>query len=133
MILHILREKGPLHAYGIIKAFEEYTLNRYRPSTGALYPSLKRLIDEGYIVEYVEGGKKLYRISDKGLIAISLDPPLIEHIKKFVGSEAPYEGLYEAGRMIFDNWESLDEDKRRMIRELVEDFRRRVEEVVRGA
>ena len=35
--------------------------------------------------------------------------------------------------MIFDNWESLDEDKRRMIRELVEDFRRRVEEVVRGA
>lgn len=133
MILHILRDKGPLHAYGIIKAFNEYTMGHYKPSTGALYPSIKSLLEDGLIEEVSSGGKKLYRLTDKGEIAISLDPPLHEYVKRYVGKGVPYKELWEIGRMIFSNWDSLDSEGRERIRSLLKEFEDKVREVVGGA
>ena len=130
MILHILRDRGPLHAYGIIKAFNEYTMGHYKPSTGALYPSLKSLLEDGLIEEVNSEGKKLYRLTEKGEIAISLDPPLHEHIKKFVGKGVPYKELWEIGKMIFSNWDRLDGERKERIKKLLNEFEVRVREVV---
>ena len=133
MILHILRDKGPLHAYGIMKSFGEYTMNVYRPSTGALYPSLRSLLREGYIEEFIEGGRKIYRITDKGLVAISLDPPIHEHIKRFIGRDIPIKELWEVGEMIFRSWDSLDDEAKGRIKSLISEFHLKVKEVVEGA
>ncbi|AAT43680.1 PadR family transcriptional regulator [Picrophilus oshimae] len=52
-------EKKP---YGIIKGIIEKFDERYKPSTGMIYPSLRRLQRENYIIKMESG----YKITDKG-------------------------------------------------------------------
>ncbi|HIE37348.1 TPA: PadR family transcriptional regulator [Candidatus Geothermarchaeota archaeon] len=132
IILHILRDKGGLHAYGIIKAFNEYTLGYYKPSTGALYPALKSLVEEGMVEEALVDGRKIYRLTDKGRIAISLDTPLQEHIKRVIAKDAPYRELWNIGKTIFSNWDKLDNSRREKVKMLVNEFEIRIREVIEG-
>ncbi|MEM2348019.1 MAG: PadR family transcriptional regulator [Sulfolobales archaeon] len=69
VVLKIL-EGGPRHAYGVIKGLEELT--GVRPSAGAVYPVLNKLIREGLVsvdVVVLQDGRdvKTYRLTDKGL------------------------------------------------------------------
>jgi PadR family transcriptional regulator PadR len=53
LAFHILLALGeaPSHGYAIGKAVEEQSGGRLDPTTGALYQALRRLTDEGLIVE----------------------------------------------------------------------------------
>jgi DNA-binding PadR family transcriptional regulator len=68
--LAVLREleKGPVHGYGLMSRFEE--VYGFKPSPGAMYPVLRRLMEMGFISveERSEGGRrvKVYSITEKG-------------------------------------------------------------------
>jgi DNA-binding PadR family transcriptional regulator len=65
VILSYIAEK-PSHGYEIIKGIEEQMGGAYVPSAGVVYPTLSLLEDEGFATVNVQGGKKLYSITDAG-------------------------------------------------------------------
>jgi DNA-binding PadR family transcriptional regulator len=66
MILQMIGEK-PSYGYELIKAIGEKLEGAYSPSAGVVYPTLTLLEEEGFAtVTSVEGGKKLYAITDAG-------------------------------------------------------------------
>jgi DNA-binding PadR family transcriptional regulator len=70
VILALLKEK-PSHGYELIRALEERTGGAYRPSAGAIYPTLAMLEDEGFArAVSAEGGRKAYEITETGLDAL---------------------------------------------------------------
>lgn len=64
-ILHLLEEK-PMHGYQIMQELEERTGGMWRPSPGAIYPTLQQLEDEGLVHADEQAGKKVYTLTDDG-------------------------------------------------------------------
>ncbi len=62
----ILLGEGDLHGYEMIAELEARSQGRWRPSPGALYPSLSRLQDKGLIVGTDAEGKRSYTLTDEG-------------------------------------------------------------------
>ena len=70
VILALLKDK-PSHGYELIRALEERTGGAYRPSPGAIYPTLSLLEDEGFARPAgEEGGRKAYEITQAGIEAL---------------------------------------------------------------
>ncbi|MBS7624851.1 PadR family transcriptional regulator [Candidatus Bathyarchaeota archaeon] len=60
---------GPAHGYEMIKRINRSTLGLLSPSAGSLYPSLRELEKDGFIVGEWRGDKrrvKVYTITEKG-------------------------------------------------------------------
>lgn len=130
LILHVLRERGPLHIYGIIKSIEEETLSMYRPSTGVIYPALNSLISEGLVKMQILNGDKIYSITEKGEAAISLDTPFKEHIRKLIGKNIPYKELFETFKLIVKRWDNLSQSQKDKINQIIREFSIRIREVI---
>ena len=66
--------QSPLSGYEITRVVMEITSGRLEIKTGTMYPTLKRLSDNGYIkmidVDKVERNKKIYEITNKGKEAV---------------------------------------------------------------
>ena len=129
IILHVLRDYGPLHLYGIIKKIRELTFDGYIPSTGVIYPTLRSLEEEGLIKIEIRD-KKIYKISEKGLLAISLDPPIYHLLKEMINAKYPYKKLYEISLLIRDNWVSLSKERREMVEDILKDTAQRIHNVI---
>ncbi len=63
--LFLLAEQ-PMNGYQIIQTLDERTGGAWRPSSGAVYPALAQLEDEGLIEAFQEDGRKAYRLTDAG-------------------------------------------------------------------
>jgi DNA-binding PadR family transcriptional regulator len=78
-------EKGPIHGYALMSRFEE--IYGFRPSPGAIYPVLKKLMGMGLVSveERVEGGRgvKVYSLTDKGRCFLSERREAVEELEKF--------------------------------------------------
>jgi DNA-binding PadR family transcriptional regulator len=61
-----LLDEAPRHGYEIIRLLQDRFLGVYSPSPGTIYPRLARLEEEGLVTHEVVGGKKVYRLTDKG-------------------------------------------------------------------
>jgi DNA-binding PadR family transcriptional regulator len=68
-ILHLLTEM-PMHGYQIMQELAERTPGVWRPSPGAVYPTLQQLEDEGLVHADEQEGKKVYRLTDEGRTAV---------------------------------------------------------------
>ncbi|MCD6264334.1 helix-turn-helix transcriptional regulator [Candidatus Bathyarchaeota archaeon] len=66
-VLFVLTQ-GPLHGYQIMRRIREWTLGVITPTSGALYPTLRRLEEMGLIRGESRGerGRKVYYITEKG-------------------------------------------------------------------
>ncbi len=64
-ILHLLQET-PMHGYQIMQELEERTGGMWRPSPGAIYPTLQQLEDEGLVHADVQAGKTVYTLTEEG-------------------------------------------------------------------
>jgi DNA-binding PadR family transcriptional regulator len=64
-LLMLLAEE-PRNGYQLMQAIEERSGGRWRPSPGAVYPSLAQLQDEGLIRGIDRDGTKLFEITDAG-------------------------------------------------------------------
>jgi DNA-binding PadR family transcriptional regulator len=65
VILDLLKDK-PRHGYEIIRELEEASHGLYKPSPGAVYPTLQMLEDLEYAVCTSQDGKKVYSITESG-------------------------------------------------------------------
>jgi DNA-binding PadR family transcriptional regulator len=64
-ILRLLLEK-PMHGYEIISTLEEKTHGIWRPSAGAVYPTLQLLEEQDLVVSKEQGGKRVYTLTESG-------------------------------------------------------------------
>jgi DNA-binding PadR family transcriptional regulator len=68
-ILHSISVK-PKHGYEILQDIEGKTNGTWRPGVGSVYPVLKRLLADGYIITDARGSsdnRRVYSITSKGL------------------------------------------------------------------
>lgn len=56
----------PMHGYQIVSSIEERTSGAWKPSPGAIYPTLSQLEDEGLITIEREHGRKVATLTDAG-------------------------------------------------------------------
>ncbi|MEV4556039.1 PadR family transcriptional regulator [Kitasatospora sp. NPDC049285] len=61
-----LLDESPRHGYEVIRLLEERFHGLYAPSAGTVYPRLAKLEAEGLVSHAVEGGRKVYRLTDAG-------------------------------------------------------------------
>jgi DNA-binding PadR family transcriptional regulator len=61
-----LLDEAPRHGYEVIRLLQDRFMGVYAPSPGTIYPRLARLEEEGLVTHDEIGGKKVYRITDKG-------------------------------------------------------------------
>jgi DNA-binding PadR family transcriptional regulator len=64
--LLLLLAEHPMHGYQLMQAITERTSGAWRPSPGAIYPTLSQLEDEGLISTLAQGGRKLATLTDAG-------------------------------------------------------------------
>jgi DNA-binding PadR family transcriptional regulator len=79
VILSFIAEK-PSHGYEIIKGIEQQMGGAYVPSAGVVYPTLNLLEDEGFATVDVQGGKKLYTITDAGRAELKSNKSRIDEL-----------------------------------------------------
>lgn len=64
-VLLLLAEE-PMHGYQLMQAIAERTNDAWRPSAGAIYPTLAQLEDEGLIGTTADGGRRLATLTEAG-------------------------------------------------------------------
>lgn len=64
-MLVILR-KGPMYGYEILKSMREQFEGIWEPQTGAVYPALKRLEEQGLIHSEIREDKEYYSLTKEG-------------------------------------------------------------------
>ena len=62
----LLLAEQPMHGYQIMQAMDDRTGGTWRPSPGAIYPTIAQLEDEGLVTTTVSGGRKLATLSEEG-------------------------------------------------------------------
>jgi DNA-binding PadR family transcriptional regulator len=65
VILDLIKDR-PRHGYDIIRELEEQSHGTYKPSPGAVYPTLQMLEEMGYASSTERDGKKIYAITEQG-------------------------------------------------------------------
>lgn len=64
-ILLVLADE-PMHGYQIMQAMSDRTSGAWRPSPGAVYPTIAQLEDEGLVTTQEEGGRRLVTLTAEG-------------------------------------------------------------------
>ena len=113
LVLEALQDR-PLYAYQIIKAIEGRTRGHYKPSTGSIYPVLKKLVAQGAIRVVVKDHKKYYEITDEGKKLLNeLKSDREEFRREFL--EGPKKALLDKligiGLLLKENRKHIDDEK----------------------
>jgi len=64
-ILLVLADQ-PMHGYQLMQAMRDRTGGAWRPSPGAVYPTIAQLEDEGLVTTHEEGGRRLVTLTPEG-------------------------------------------------------------------
>lgn len=72
-VLHLLAG-GPMNGYQLMQEISERTFGEWQPSSGAIYPALAQLEDEGLIEQVEHDGRKAYTLTDAGRRAAADGP-----------------------------------------------------------
>lgn len=64
--LLLLLAEQPMHGYQLMEAMAERTNGIWRPSPGAVYPTIAQLEDEELVRTEAEGGRKLVTLTETG-------------------------------------------------------------------
>lgn len=62
----LLLADEPMHGYQLIQAIIERTDGAWKPSPGAIYPTIAQLEDEGLVSITADGGRKVVTMTDAG-------------------------------------------------------------------
>ena len=128
VILDLIKDK-PCHGYEIIRRLEERSHGFYKPSPGAVYPTLQLLEEMGYIEVTHQNGKKVYTITEEGMKFLSKQEQFAAGIKqqmKDCWSKKNTTDMRETmveigriGRLIGRHFRNTDAEKMRRIREVI--------------
>lgn len=75
-ILELLQEQ-PMNGYQIMQGIAEATDGAWTPSSGAVYPALAQLEDEGLVEQVEVDGRKSYQLTEAGREAAGKGPSLL--------------------------------------------------------
>ncbi len=64
--LTLMERDGPLHGYALSGRISHRTLGSWRPGPGAVYPSLRRLVEHGLARARTSGRRRIYSITPSG-------------------------------------------------------------------
>jgi DNA-binding PadR family transcriptional regulator len=85
--LHILLALADedLHGYGIIQKAARQSQRQYKLGPGTLYDNLKKLMDQGLVVDSPaslnsEDEKRLYRLTSEGRVVLSAEVDRLKHL-----------------------------------------------------
>ena len=87
LLLALIGEK-PSHGYELIKAVETKLGGAYSPSPGVIYPTLTLLEEMGALTSEVDGGKKLYAITEDGRRLLVENAEALAHIEAVAARHA---------------------------------------------
>jgi len=134
LILRSLSE-GPKHGYEMIKNLSEELGGFYRPSTGAIYPLLRTLEDQGYITVEEQENKRVYSITPKGKEFLEESGEMIKDIiekgRAFLqGKKELNREIRSLASLIMTNYRDLTPEKDEKIAQILRETRRKITEVV---
>jgi len=105
-ILLVLADE-PMHGYQIMQAMSDRTGGAWRPSPGAVYPTIAQLEDEGLVTTREEGGRRSVTLTSEGRTYVEersarLGDPFAEFANRPAGPDlrAPLHELQAAARQI---------------------------------
>ncbi len=75
-ILELLQEQ-PMNGYQLMQGIAEATDGAWTPSSGAVYPALAQLEDEGLVEQVEVDGRKSYQLTEAGREAAGKGPSLL--------------------------------------------------------
>lgn len=81
IILDLIKDK-PSHGYEIILTLEARFHGLYSPNPGSIYPVLQLLEDMGYVTANAMEGKKIYTITETGIIFLQDQKDTTNKIKR---------------------------------------------------
>ena len=141
-IMGLLKDK-PRHGYDIILAMEEHSRGIYTPSAGAIYPILQALEDQDLVASTTIGGKRVYSVTQAGLAFLEENKEeALRHRERWEAHLGPG-GHNEGLSAMSDAQESFevmakavhatagDPDKRKEIREVLEEAAKKVGEITK--
>lgn len=82
----LLLAEEPRNGYQIMQVLRERSGGAWRPSSGAVYPALQQLEDEGLIRAAEHGGRKRYELTDAGR----------RYVERDLRGPAPWDELADA-------------------------------------
>ena len=121
IVLNLLKKK-PMSGIDIINEIEKATLGAWRPSPGAIYPLLKVLEEQGIVVHEEVKGRKIYRLTERGVreasdIAFMFPPFDVGDVIDLVQSYVDYLRDYAAVHG------GLGEEEKEKVKRLIESLK----------
>ncbi|MEU8138981.1 helix-turn-helix transcriptional regulator [Streptodolium elevatio] len=113
-----LLDESPRHGYEIIRLLQDRFLGLYAPSAGTVYPRLAKLEQEGLVTHSVEGGRKVYRITDAGRAELGERQAELDALETEIR-----ESVYERAREIRDEVRTSARNLRDELRQAARDVR----------
>ncbi|UGQ09620.1 helix-turn-helix transcriptional regulator [Yinghuangia sp. ASG 101] len=118
-----LLDENPRHGYEIIRLLQDRFFGLYAPSAGTVYPRLAKLEQEGLVTHSVEGGRKVYRITDAGRAELADRRAELDALEAEIRAS-----VYERAREIRDevrtSARNLRDELRQAARDVQDDARR---------
>ncbi|QMU72593.1 PadR family transcriptional regulator [Streptacidiphilus sp. P02-A3a] len=115
-----LLDEAPRHGYEVIRLLEERFHGLYAPSAGTVYPRLAKLEQEGLVSHTVEGGRKVYRITDAGRAELASRAPEIDALEAEIR-----DSVAQLANQIREDVRDSAQDLREEMRRAAKESRRR--------
>ncbi len=139
IVLDLLKDK-PRHGYDIIRELEELSFGFYKPSPGAVYPTLQMLEEMGYARSAEQEGKKVYSITEEGLKFLENQSCIANGVRRQMRHKWGFKNI---GTMIMvmkefhaledllgNSFRKLDADKAQQIRRILSQSYQEIESVL---
>jgi DNA-binding PadR family transcriptional regulator len=122
-----LLDEAPRHGYEVIRLLEERFHGLYAPSAGTVYPRLAKLEQEGLVAHTVEGGRKVYRITDAGRAELAARAPELEALESEIR-----DSVAQLADQIREDVRDSAKDLREEIRRAAKESRRQTKGTAKG-
>ncbi len=134
MILKSLTEK-PMHGYEIIKSLSDEFGGVYRPSAGAIYPTLQTLEEEDYVASEEKEEKKTYTITPKGKELVKESEEkfkvMLERRRAFLDERKDLNReLRNLASLIMTNYRDLDKEKADAVAKALKETRKKISDII---
>ncbi|MDH6282264.1 PadR family transcriptional regulator [Prescottella agglutinans] len=100
----LLLQEDSMYGYQLMQTITDRTNGAWRPSAGAIYPTLQQLEDEGLVQTTAEGGRKLVTLTDSGRAYVEQNSESWGDPFAFAGSgpdlRGPLHDLHGAARQV---------------------------------
>jgi DNA-binding PadR family transcriptional regulator len=113
LILDALSDEAR-HGYDVIREIEKRSDNLYKPSPGAVYPTLQMLEEMGLIESRDESGRKLYELTDEGRQELEEHQEEVEDAYERICGPSPF--FHE------ENFQAMGKQVSRMFRSMRRSF-----------